>query len=235
MHPGKPTPPTLEDLFSAYELADPLLTYLNQGGDPDALEASLNTLALEDSEPVQAALQAVDLTGDKQMDLLARIIIPMGDSPEYYDYAISALMGLACLNGQYETIFYYSGDMERFTAYDGHHLLAVQDMNRNGVLDLLVDFQAGNQHIFWVLEWNGEAMAGLIAPHQDPLLFENVQYVQIQAGRVKARDVNGDGLIEIIATREYDFDDMWPHCPGQTDIWAWDGEFFRLNCSLSDN
>lgn len=234
---GNPTPPkTYNDLFrDEYYQADAdldnyaglILSYLNQGGDPEVLEDALEAIPVPGTgDTVHAALQVLDLDTDPRLDLIAWLLVPEGG-----DTITTALYAITCPDHTYQKVLgFLRSPYERFTAYDGYHLIAVQDMNANGVTDLAWYFRSGTQYTFSVYEWDGVAMVSRFRPQTDPITFMEVQYAQIQSGKISVDDIDGDGTYEFIAERDYDYDDMWMHCPGSKDIYAWDGVYYSLTC-----
>ncbi len=208
------------------------LSYLNQGGDPETLETHLNAIPVGDQDTIHAALQVANLNNDGIPDILAWLLVPGPGN-----FVDTMIYGFVCVDHRYQTAFMFQrSPFERFTSQDGYHLLAVLDMNGNRIQDVVIYFRAAQQYTVWILEWNGEAMTSLIPPMTDPMLYIEVQYVQFLAGKdrpLAVKDLNGDGLVELVITRDTSFDDAWPHCSGATDVWAWDGSQFRLDCSLT--
>ena len=215
---------TLDD-FGGFSFAPPLQRYLNAGGDPAKLEAALEAaIALPvEATSLRAHVDQVDVTGDGVDDVTVALTVPCGG-----DVVHTGLVVLMRQDGRYVPILdWIRAPVDTLTDADGYRFLDIVDMNRSGVKDMVVAFVVGSQHRFWILEWDGEEVRSLLAPQQDPLTFEMVDYVTVPNGTGLIRDIDGDGLLELYTIRYRPPDEGLRHC-GAKDVFAWDGTVFRL-------
>jgi hypothetical protein len=211
---------------------EPILAYLNTRGSAAGLQALLDSLTVE-TEPPAAVLAHVldsDLTGDGIPEVVVDVIVPEGGG-----YASTALLVFTCREGAYGPVLSLQlSPGEGLYPDGGYGVRAVQDLNGDGVRDLVVALTAGPTRRFYILEWNGGAFGSLIEPRFDPFTTSLVYYIEVQSGDGQVVDVDGDGLYEWVVTHylaPLSPDSTGEAPPVRRDVWAWDGYAFRLQSS----
>ena len=188
INPNLPLPSWLEDIkngeFQNSELPI-LISYLNSGGDPVALQ--LNA-------PDQISLQ--DLTSDEQKELLLET---------------SDLVILGCDPGgsrQYKILREFSDEIEM---YIPPKILAIQDLNRDGIPELLLDtrgfFGFSTTRFLKGFSWNGKSFSSIIGP-PPPYPYrtiakitaknDDIYGILYEPGNIELEDVDHNGTLEII-------------------------------------
>ncbi len=227
---GSPTTFTVQDLFPLPQ--EPILAYLNRRGSAAGLQALLEGLTVETDPPapVLAHVLESDLTGDGVSEVVVDVVVPEGGG-----YASAALLVFSCREGAYQPVLAWRlSPGEGLYPDGGYGVRATQDMNGDGVRDLVVALTAGPTRRFYILEWNGRDFGSLVEPRFDPFSTSLVYYIEVQPGDGEAVDRDGDGLYEWVVTH-YSVspppDSKGEAQPVRRDVWAWDGYAFRLQSS----
>lgn len=230
---GAPAVFGVQELYGS--LADPIQGYLNTGGTAAGLQALLDGLVVETEPPshIQSHVLETDVTGDGTPEVIVDVTLPEGGG-----YASTAVMAFTCQAGRYERpLFLLLSPQEGLYPDGGYRVQAVEDMNGDGVRDVVLVLTVGSVRYVYILEWNGAEFGSLIEPWFEPMTMRLVYYLEVWQGRGRAVDTDGDGLLEWVVTyelRSYDSNPTGGPQRVRQDIWAWDGYAFRLACSQTN-
>jgi hypothetical protein len=121
------------------------------------------------------------------------------------------------LNGKYSLLFY----LESQGYWSSPEIIGIKDENRNGTKEILVHYG------LWydLLEYNGNSIESLINPD-----LQGIWVTDARTGEVDYRNLDGDGMPEIIAYMgipewDYGIGKPWRK---QWDTYTWNGEFYNL-------
>ncbi len=218
------------------ELETQILAYLNARGSADGLEANLETLsgtlmADAPAEPFLASVVTQDVTGDTTPDVILGLTLPYG-----YGYGAAAIYFFYCQEGQYVSVPWFiregAGDRaEGLYSGGGARIMAVQDMNLNGVPEIVMAVYWTDQKEFYIAEWDGAKFASLIR-RLDPVLLEEFANLTVYDGDVTIADVDRDGTFELVANHRIGPSIIPLEVPiperDRTETWAWNGYLFAL-------
>ncbi len=207
-----------------------ILNYLNLKGSSAGLEATLSPLTLDLGGGTiwQARAQVVnrDVTGNQTPDVLVYLLFF-----EAGQYSEGALFIFQCENAGYVggTVTALWGQV--LSAADPDGIRAVQDLNADGVPEIVVsNIQIAGTHSYFirefrVLEWDGNGFVELFEP-----AFEG-DAIAADTGDGVIQDMDGDGTYELLLTNAIGaaYFDLGAQ-RRRTDIWAWDGYAFSLQC-----
>jgi hypothetical protein len=167
-----------------------LITFLNSGGSFATVRAALEATPSPnmDSHKGSVITSGPDLTGDG----VPEIFLSINNYPppdQSLEYAFTDYVVLSCANGVYQELYSWS-----YGGYDYFSAQVTQDVNRNGVPELLiVDSYSKGFHSdasLTLLEWDGQALASLLNDEATNLSYE-------------IRDVDNNGMQEILITYPY--------------------------------
>jgi hypothetical protein len=200
-------PRNLNDLGNSSFWVDEemVLAYLNKGGSVSEL---LNNL--------QGAYWAVyaygDFTGDGVNELLFQ---PFGGSGYTNEFILS------CTEGQYKAFWIN----KEFGAVSGARIIALTDMNKNGMTDIVMSYGSSCE----IYEWDGFSFRD-IAYDKENNSWPNVHY---PTRKPEIRDINHDGFDELILTGADIYwvgynESFYEGFPWRDEIriFAWNGKFF---------
>jgi hypothetical protein len=208
---------TLEDLY-APNMEESIRAYLNARGSAIGLEATLNSLTNNADPPdfVLAHVNAKDVTGDGVPDVVMDLTIP-----EVGSYATTAALVFTCREGAYETaLFLLLSPQEGIYPAGGYQVLSVEDMNADGIREVVVVLKVFDNRRYNILAWDGTAFTSLIEPRFDEISLQTVYYVEAYGGEGAVMDTDSDGNLELVITYNEE--------PIQSAIWAWNGYAFVL-------
>jgi len=190
--------------------------------------------AFDEAYQMESSLPLIDLTGDGLPELVV--------SHTY------ETIGIGCDNGEYKALFSYS----TVDAFSGGELVSLEDMNLNGIPDVVFAYRAtsaGNA-VVDVLEWDGAQFVSLIQANHgenspDTSVLARTLYwydrswywrsrglvgnvpVMNNYANIETRDLDGNGTLELILT------DPGPGHPdtlhnfgpwrGKQVVFTWDG------------
>jgi hypothetical protein len=207
----------LEDLYTS-NIDESMRAYLNAGGSAAGLEAALNMLTNEADPPdyVLANVQSIDVTGDEVPEVIADLSIP-----EVGSYATTAALVFTCKEGTYVTaLFLLLSPQEGIYPAGGYQILSVEDMNQDGIREVVVTLKVFEDRRYYILSWDGNAFISLIEPRFDDILLQTVYFVKAYDGEGTIMDTDADGSLELLITNNND--------PTRQEIWAWNGHAFVL-------
>jgi hypothetical protein len=204
-----------------FDLAAPIVDFLNQGGAPETL-----IQAVEAVDPELILRQ--DLTNDGQEELLLkmRYLSILGCTPD----------------GQYKIFGQFIDDIVFFPPA----IIAIQDLNRDGLPEMLLHSRTfrglSTTLTLQVVAWNGQEIANMIGmPPAYPYrsLAEVIYWdehdevigIMHELGDVELVDVDGNGTTEIIVHSGIPgHPDTFAHGPwrGGQDTFTWNGDAFVL-------
>jgi len=221
-----PTDKFFDDKYNF--VPDPIVAYLNTTGSVDGLKAALETLNFFFRNKVST----VDVTGDG----VPEVLLDLTFKPFYG----SVLLVLGCRNGAYVTLLNMpTGDQSKDMELDGTHNFSgirfVQDLNGNGVRDIVFD-EINNLGAhgygsldYQILEWNGSTLVDLADQNQ----IGSSAITQSDASSASTLRDHGNGTQELVL----------PAVPGKYSyyggsdaertreyIYAWNGAHFTQYC-----
>jgi hypothetical protein len=208
---------TLGDLY-APNLDEVIRGYLNARGSAVGLEATLNALTnnADPSDYVLTHVYSVDVTGDRVPDVVMDLTIP-----EVGSYATTSVMVFTCREGVYVTALYLLLSPEEGVYPEGgYQILSVEDMNQDGVREVVIGLKVFDNRRYYILSWDGSTFTSLIEPRFDDILLQTVYYVEAHGGEGTVVDINGDGNLELLITYNGE--------PSRQEIWVWNGHAFVL-------
>ncbi len=207
---------------------DPIVTYLNTTGSAEGLKAALETLNFFFRNKVST----VDVTGDG----VPEVLLDLTFKPFYG----SVLLVFGCRDGAYVTLWnMLTGDQSKDMELDGHHdfsgIRFVQDLNGDGIRDIVFD-EINNLGAhgygsldYQILEWNGSTFVDLAEQNQDG----SSAITQFDASSASTLHDHGNGTQELVL----------PAVPGKYSyyggsdaertretIYAWNGVHFTQYC-----
>ena len=207
----------------------PILAYLNAGGHPQALEADLDRLTLDDGEQTWKAANAVhhtDVTGDGTPEVIVDLLFYVEGQ-----FADGGLFVFRCLAGEYVGGAVVRIGAQLFADQGPEPVVqTIQDMNGNGRPDILLSYitvigtHANFTREFRILEWDGGRFVDLIQSDGD-----RPYAAKVLNGNGVVCDTDGDAILELKLI----------HGPGHgpdadgsgcapVDVWSWNGEAFVL-------
>lgn len=170
----------------------------------------------------------IDVTGDTMPDVVMDFSLFV--EGQYADGAIFVFM---CQEGRYKggAVAVIGGQL--FSTQDPDPgIRATQDMNQDGVPEIVFSYieiigtHANFTRVFRILEWDGSKFADLI--QGDPY---HPNAASVNNGDGVIRDTDGDGTLELVLTngigRGAEMNGPQRAC---TDVWAWNGVAFTLDC-----
>ena len=214
---GTPMTLTLEDLYTP-NMEESIRAYLNAHGSAVGLEVALNSLINNADPPVfvLAHVYAKDVTGDGVPDVVMDLTIP-----EVGSYATTAALVLTCWEGAYETaLFLLLSPQEGIYPAGGYQVLSVEDMNGDGIREVVVVLKVFDNRRYYILAWDGTTFTSLIEPRFDEISLQTVYYVEAYGGEGAVMDTDSDGNLELVITYNEE--------PIHSAIWAWNGYAFVL-------
>lgn len=202
-----------------------LLTYLNSGGSPSAMQEALSGLTMLDGAwKAKAQVEAIDLTGNSTLEVV--IDLSFFETGQYFE---GGLFVFRCEGGQYigGALLSTSGQVLSGGEPDG--ILDLIDMNNDGVLEIVhshISISGTHGYFtreFRILEWDGQEFVDLIP--EDEYGF----YAQADTGDGVVDDFDGNGTKELILSNSIGeaYPDLGPQ-RSRKDIWAWNGYHFVL-------
>lgn len=207
-------PHKIEDILDPNLINDDkVLSYLNQGGSISQLIEKLQIGYMKKGYVYQ------DLTHDSMNELLIRFFLGYG----YSSYSI-----YTCINRSYKS-FALGGNWGAFSN-NFTHIVAIKDLNKNGVPDIVI----ADDGAYLIIEWNGTT-------------FKNIAYdeknnkwpsINTQSRPAEIKDINHDGFDELILTGAdiyyYGFNESYYEGMPWRDeirIYAWNGLFYSQSPS----
>lgn len=224
---GTPVTLTTDDI-SAISLEESILGYLNARGSSVGLGPLLNSLAVNMTPPayIESRVFPTDVTGDGVPDVVMDILLP-----EAGVYATTAAMVFVCQDGQYvNELFLLLSPQEGLYPGGGYEILAIRDMNLDGVREVLLVLKVNSARYFYILEWDGSEFVSLIEPRFEEILLHLVYYVDAYVADGVVSDTDGDGTLELVITQGIQSSSSGPQRV-RREVWAWDGYAFRKACS----
>ena len=104
-------------------------------------------------------------------------------------------------------------------------IIDARDENKNGYRELLILLNTMSQGGRWygVFEYNGDEIVSVIAPKLGGIWLE-------ATGDINYRDIDGNGISEIVAYLGLPVSDPYPGMPWRKewDTYAWNGEFYVI-------
>ena len=182
------------------------------------MEAALNSLTNNAAPPdhVVAHVTAMDVTGDGVPEVVMDLTIP-----EVGSYATTSAMVFTCYEGAYETaLFLLLSPQEGMVPQGGYQILSVEDMNADGIREVVTVLKVFDNRRYYILAWDGTTFTSLIEPRFDEILLQTVYYVEAYGGEGAVKDTDGDGNLEFVITYNEE--------PSRREIWAWNGHAFKL-------
>ncbi len=180
-------PKNFEDMFNPDSVnEEKILNYLNRGGNISRL-AMLIGKAYRDAygwkvERGEQLYAFDDLTADGVKELLMQ---------DFSGSGYTNIFIFKCSDGKYQS-FWINKD---FGAVSSANVLAIKDLNRNGIPDIVMDY--GSDYIIY--EWNGSYFKPLSYDEQKPWPF-NWPFINSQTNLPEIKDINNDGFEELILT-----------------------------------
>jgi hypothetical protein len=233
----KPSPETPTIAFSQNidEIEKQILAYLNAGGSPLALVTAFRQMALPDPAIfVKGTVFTVDVTGDTTPDVVMDWVVFANGATE------GTIFVFSCNQGRYQTVHVANFGGTTFLApdeYENAGLRAVQDMNQDGVPEIVyafvynAGFVVGAERLFYIIEWDGADFVNLVFGSLDRFgRFDPCECAIVSNGDGEIRDTNGDGYLELTVTWGLPLQDwIYDYPPREwTDIFAWNGTAFTL-------
>ena len=245
--PATTAPSEVPDSTDLYEsLEEEILSYLNDGSEPDALEAFIQIAeeALRAREetiyPTMAppVVDIVDLTGDGIQEVIVLLHWDANFSNVDLD---RILLVLAHEGGDYIALARIHAQDLVQRPYD-MELARIEDVNQDGINEIILtlhDYQGPTGtnmlYVTFVLGWRDSDFQHLILSGDEFLqpYLNGASALNVEA---QLMDEDGDGRIEIVvrhaglyqggSTRYYQIE-TGPQ-RGATQIWTWDGSAFSL-------
>lgn len=188
-------------------LVAPVLNFLNQGGSQQAVVKAFR-------QAKQRIFEG-DLTGDSKPEL--GILEPF-------------LSVLGCINGKYEILFKPEPEWDWY--YGWSEIASTQDMNLNGIPDLVV-YNPNSCGLMWncseayIYEWDGQQFQNIVENDYHGIITMHGPF------NVGVKDIDGNGTQELITSGgiptwiSYYADGLpWRE---QSDIYMWNGKTFVLD------
>jgi hypothetical protein len=207
----------------------PTLEYNGQfriGPGPDVFLDFLNTYGVE------ALRQADQYTRDAQGGLSPHIILYRdltNDGVSELVVSFGQLFIFGCKNGMYKTLL--ATDM--IVHFTPQKIVAINDLNQNGIPELLVLIEVGTQddHYYKLFEWEKGQFNSLFNL-EDPYTGKGMdQLFVLSGGTFRFQDVDSDGMKEIVLhngsvlTADYYGTAPWRRL---TEYFKWNGNQFIL-------
>lgn len=214
---GTPRSLTLGDLYTP-NMDESIRAYLNARGSAVGLEANLNTLTntADPSDDVSAHVHSVDVTGDGVPDAVMDLTIP-----EVVSYGTTAAMVFTCRERKYVTALYLLlSPQEGIYPQGGYQILSLEDMNQDGIREVVVVLKVFDNRRYYILTWDGSTFTSLLEPRFDDILLQTVYYIEAYSGEGIVIDTDGDDNLELLITYNEE--------PSRQEIWAWNGHAFVL-------
>lgn len=195
------------------------LDYLNTFGVEALLQADRSTIDLNDRSYSRVLLHQ-DLTNDGVRELI------ISHGPLYI---------FGCKDGKYQTLL-----ATEKSAHDTvQRIIATNDLNRNGVPEILVHLDTGTQAdtYYRYFEWVNGEFASLFSYIDDFSGQEDDNVWVLANGKFSFRDTTGDGMKEIVLydgitlTADYFGSTPWRR---MTKTFHWNGEKFVLTKKVFD-
>lgn len=190
--------------------------FLNDGGSVPSVEKLLNYHeSIQSGYATGGASARVlhqDLTGDSVPDVLI-----VGQSQFRYYASRIKVAFFSCKDGRYEGGSLLSTE-GRIFGCRGRGLWAVEDMNGNGVPEVVLAYGDKDYTRVQIWEWDGSQMVSLV-DHPGGA-------IHLTSGDGRLADVDGNGSLELLVLQGLS-------CTGRfyqhdrLDIFAWDGDHFR--------
>jgi hypothetical protein len=253
--PSETQTPVLDVMngFGYYEDYDhyesDILFYLNSGGSPELLEASLQSIEVPEgvtndqvrlTDPV---VSLKDVTGNENYEV---IVLLRWQSNALHQDDDRLLLILSQEAEGYQTLAEVHARRLVERPYD-MDLEMVQDINLDGMNEIVLtlsDFQgpSGTNFLYvtFILAWNGAEFEQLIQVPEKAFLQPYSNGAGSTNTRPSIEDHDGDGKLEVIVehiglhpygSTSYQFAETGP-MRGRTEIWAWDGEKYTLTTQL---
>lgn len=208
---------TLEDLYTP-NMQESIRAVLNARGSGIGIEAALIALTNNADPPdyVVAHVLVMDVTGDGVPDVVMDLTIP-----EVGSYATTAALIFTCREGAYETaLFLLLSPQEGIYPAGGYQVLSVEDMNVDGIREVVIVLKVFDNRRYYILAWDGTAFTSLIEPRFDEISLQTVYYVEAYGGEGAVMDTDGDDSLELVITYSEE--------PIRREIWTWNGHAFSL-------
>lgn len=207
-----------------YESFESFKDFLNSGASPALLQSGFNELLQKHREVRDGKVSVVDLTGDGVDEIIVNAILENGSFWEV----------LGCHEGQYQ-------DMVNLLETTPRYLRFVVDLNGNRLPEIVSYVQTQPKNVptfeFYIQEWDGQVF------HE---LMDNSRFTEvglrlpkdvtdwsraISRASVTTRDVNGDGLYELVITGG--LVSLTSTCETRferefVETWTWYGDSFQL-------
>lgn len=214
---GSPMSLTLEDLYTP-NMQESIRAVLNARGSGIGIEAALIALTNNADPPdyVVAHVLVMDVTGDGVPDVVMDLTIP-----EVGSYATTAALVFTCREGAYETaLFLLLSPQEGIYPAGGYQVLSVEDMNVDGIREVVIVLKVFDNRRYYILAWDGTAFTSLIEPRFDEISLQTVYFVEAYGGEGAVMDTDGDDSLELVITYSEE--------PIRREIWTWNGHAFSL-------
>jgi hypothetical protein len=236
VNPDLPLTGELSEILTAlrssapFDFTDKAVEFLNQGGSPEVLIQAVKAV-----DPDYIDQQ--DLTNNGQVEILLKT---------------SSLSILGCSPDGSATYTIYGKFIDEIMLFFSPRIKAVQDLNQNGILELLlITRSAGgfsSAMLLRVVEWDGQGFHSVLglSPTYPYRMIAEIEYsakqgevsgVVYEQGPVEIADLDGNGTTEIIVHSGLPgHHDLLAHGPWRAgkDIFNWNGEAFVLMRSEID-
>lgn len=196
--------PTVVDNFKEHESIgrSEIMDYLNVGG----------SLKVFDEKPYLLNSAAIaDLTGDGVSEIIWA--------------SLGGLYNVIwCKGGKYELSPFYFDD----EAWDSASLREIRDLNQNGVPEMfLMHITRHGNGLVYIYEWDGSTTFRSLIHYQGEYKLSSIRNWVGTVSQYDIKDINGDGLQEIILVDDRLLHD-WEMYPAynETIILGWDGEYY---------
>jgi len=208
-----------------YSSPQSFMEYLNSGGSTTSLQSGFNSLLQQKAIIKGGQIESIDLTGDGTPEVIIAAIL--GND--------SLWQILGCNQGQYQEIVSNNEPDERYLRF-------AVDLNGDKLPEIIsyrkTQPETTPLYDFMVEEWNGHQIASLLDETRfndigERLPADIVDWQRtIANGTITTRDVNGDGIFEIII--EGGLITPVPTCETRferqfTETWAWNGKSFQFS------
>lgn len=194
--------------------------YLTVGGSAEGLERLLRDWgAITD---IGGTVTQADLTGDSLPEVVVSLMEPIGGGVEWGMEPVWNLIVFRHNGKQADVVMQARyGDSKEWT-WTKFDLLGIEDINKNGLLELIYLSSACGGMDCWsqlhVVEWNGSDFVNLIAD-AEPYIF--LEYVPSPVFTF------GDGYILVTIEPAESFSGGTYR--GREDVWTWNGQIFALS------
>jgi hypothetical protein len=215
-----------------------LLDQIAARGELDSFLIELAAMAdpFDSSTRIETVLFVEDVNNDTTKEFIVSIRQPFENKSGLYGPVGSpyrtVVFIFGCRERQYVTLYTLVLDRNEIDLPSG--LLAVEDLNGNGIREVVVSTVEGVGNRLLqnlsarVLEWDGTVFRDVLIPDlQDPFTARTVDSV------VEFQDVDGNGTREILFPRKYWMDGAGVDCDAGPDrnytaVWMWDGDAYHF-------